>query len=252
MPLQRRHKYILWSLGIYWPALFLLTHIPVPEIAGQSGMSDKMMHLLAYLILVTFVWLAISPYEKVRWNRAKVWLVLAVIVWYGATDEWLQGRVGRQPELLDFVNDLAGALIGLGILTMLSFWPAMLTLSAIFIFVIADRSLLLNLYPQWHLNTAFHLTAYATLALLWIQSLDQRFEFRQKLRIWPLVAIALPLGLLTAVKLIGWYQYHKPIWWVDIATAVFGIAVTVLVCYLTSLLAIKKQKAGNAGVNFDF
>jgi hypothetical protein len=53
-----------------------------------------------------FVWLAISPYDKVRWNRAKVWIVLAIIVWYGATDEWLQGKVGRQVEFMDFIWDL--------------------------------------------------------------------------------------------------------------------------------------------------
>jgi hypothetical protein len=241
MQLLRRHKYILWSLGIYWPVLFLLTHLPVPKIAGQSGMSDKLMHLLAYLILVFFVWLAISPYEKVRWNRVKVWLVLAVIVWYGAMDEWLQGRVGRQPELLDFVNDLIGALLGLGILSVLSFWPALLTVSAIFIFAITNRSLLLNLYPEWYLNTAFHLTAYATLTLLWIQHLDLRFEFRRRFRTWPIAAAALPLGLLAAVKLGGLY-YHKPIWWVDMATAIFGIAAAVLICYLTSLVAAKKQR----------
>ncbi len=64
------------------------------------------MHLLAYLVLVFFVWLAISPYEKVRWNRVKVWIVLAVIVWYGATDEWLQAHLGRQMELMDFIWDL--------------------------------------------------------------------------------------------------------------------------------------------------
>lgn len=195
-------------------------------------MSDKMMHLLAYLVLVFFVWLAISPYEKVRWNRAKVWIVLAIIVWYGAMDEWLQGRVGRQVELMDFIWDLAGALLGLGILSILSFWPALLTISSIFIFAITDRSVLLSLYPQFHLNTAFHLTAYATLTLIWIQHLDRDGKFRKTHPTWPLIAISLPLALLTAVKGIGLY-YAKSLWWVDIATAIFGITLTVLISYLT-------------------
>jgi hypothetical protein len=239
MNFLRRHKYILWSLGIYWPVLFTLTHIPVPAIAGQSGMSDKTMHLLAYLVLVFFVWLAISPYEKVRWNRAKVWIVLAIIVWYGAFDEWLQGRVGRQMELADFLHDLYGALLGLGILSVLTFWPALLTVSSIFIFFITDRSVLLNLYPQLYLNTAFHLTAYATLTLIWIQHLDRDNRFRKSHPTWPLIALSLPITLLAAVKGVGLY-YAKPFWWVDIATAIFGIAATVLVSYLAFLAATKK------------
>jgi hypothetical protein len=240
MQILRRHKYILWSLGIYWPVLFLLTHLPVPRIAGQSGMSDKLMHLLAYMTLTFFVWLAISPYEKVRWNRAKVWILLAVVVWYGAFDEWTQGYVGRQTDIVDFYYDLGGSLVMLGILSVLSFWPAMLTVSTIFIFVITNRSLLLNLYPEWYLNTAFHLTAYTTLTLLWIQHLDRLSDFRRRHRTWPAVAIALPVVLLVTVKLAGLY-YHKPIWWVDVATAIFGIAAATLISYLTFLFAAKKQ-----------
>jgi hypothetical protein len=241
MQILRRHKYVLWSLGIYWPVLFLLTHIPVPQIAGQSGMSDKLMHLLAYMTLMFLVWLAISPYEKVRWNHAKVWMLLAVVVWYGAFDEWTQGYVGRQTDIVDFCYDLGGSLIGLGILAVLSFWPAMLTISTIFIFAISNRSLLLTLYPEWYLDTAFHLTAYTTLTLLWIQHLDRCSEFRRRHRTWPITAMALPLVLLAAVKLVGLYYYHKPIWWVDMATAVFGVTAAVLISYLTFLIAAKKQ-----------
>jgi hypothetical protein len=240
MQILRRHKYILWSLGIYWPVLFMSTHIPVPRVVNQSGMSDKLMHLLAYMTLTFFVWLAISPYEKVRWNRAKVWILLAVVVWYGAFDEWTQGYVGRQTDIVDFCYDSGGSLVALGILSVLSFWPAMLTVSTIFIFAITNRSLLLNLYPEWYLNTAFHLTAYTTLTLLWIQHLDRLANFRRRHRTWPVVAMALPLGLLVTVKLAGLY-YHKPIWWVDVATAIFGIAAAVLISYFTFLIAAKKQ-----------
>jgi len=49
-------------LLIYWPGLFVLTHIPIPQLARQSGMSDKMMHALAYLALVFLWWFSISPY----------------------------------------------------------------------------------------------------------------------------------------------------------------------------------------------
>jgi hypothetical protein len=45
MKLLRRHKAVLLVLGIYWPVIFWLTHIPVPDVARQSGMSDKTMHV---------------------------------------------------------------------------------------------------------------------------------------------------------------------------------------------------------------
>lgn len=243
MQLLRRHKYILLSLGIYWPALFVLTHIPVPQIAGQSGMSDKTMHVLAYLALVFFVWLAISPYEKVNWLRPKVWLILAAVVSYGLFDEWLQSKVGRQMEFLDLVGDVKGALLSLCILTFLSFWPAILVVSAIFIFSISNQSHLLSLYSEYYLNTVFHLTAYTTLTLLWIQHLDRWLKYRRSHPLWPMAALLLPLGLLAAVKVTGWCNYHKSIWWVDIATAVFGIAAAVLVSWLVFQFDRRKETA---------
>ena len=68
MQLLRRHKSVLIALGIYWPVIFWLTHIPVPDIARQSGMSDKTMHVLAYFVLTFLIWFTISPYEKVQWR----------------------------------------------------------------------------------------------------------------------------------------------------------------------------------------
>ncbi|MHC5095363.1 MAG: VanZ family protein, partial [Planctomycetota bacterium] len=91
MKLLRRHKTVLLLLGIYWPVIFCLTHIPVPQVARQSGMSDKTMHVLAYFVLTFLVWFAVSPYHKARWNGIKVWIVLATIIGYAAVDEYLQG-----------------------------------------------------------------------------------------------------------------------------------------------------------------
>jgi membrane protein YdbS with pleckstrin-like domain len=77
--------------------------------------------------------------------------------------------------------------------------------------------------------------------LLWIQHLDRLSEFRRRHRTWPITAMALPLVLLAAVKLVGLYYYHKPIWWVDVATAIFGIAAATLVSCFIFLATAKKQ-----------
>jgi hypothetical protein len=120
------------------------------------------------------------------------------------------------------------------ILSILSFWPALLAVSAIFIFAITNLSHLLGLYPQYHLNTVFHLTAYSAAALIWIQYLDRRSGLERHRPLWPLWAICPPLLLLGAV-LGGCVYYDKPIWWVDVATALFGIAASTLISIITAV-----------------
>ena len=156
MPLLRRHKYVLIVLLIYWPVLFVLTHIPVPQIARQSGMSDKTMHVLAYMALVFLCWHAVSPFKRINWKKAKVWVVLVFMVWYGAVDEYLQGRIGRNADIRDFFADLAGTIFGLVILTVLPFWSGALAISAILIFSVTNLSKIAVLYPQIHINITFH------------------------------------------------------------------------------------------------
>jgi hypothetical protein len=164
MKLLRRHKAVLLVLGIYWPVIFWLTHIPVPDVARQSGMSDKTMHVMAYFALTFLVWFAVSPYQKAGWGNLKVWIVLATVIGYAAIDEYLQGYVGRSVDMQDFIADVFGIVLGLGMLSVFGFWPAMLLSAAFFIFVISNMSNLLLLYRQYYLNAVFHLTAYTVMA----------------------------------------------------------------------------------------
>ncbi len=52
MALSRQQKVTIISLVSYWLTLFILTHIPIPLFVREAGVSDKSLHLLAYLILV--------------------------------------------------------------------------------------------------------------------------------------------------------------------------------------------------------
>lgn len=245
MQLLRRHKSVLIALGIYWPVIFWLTHIPVPDIARQSGMSDKTMHVMAYFALTFLIWFAISPYEKVRWNRKKVWILLAVVVWYGAMDEYLQGRVGRSADVLDFVADLFGLVLALGILSVFGFWSALLTASAIFVFVISNMSNLLMLYPQYHLNTAFHLTAYTAFALIWIQHAERYSSQQFGSFSWLRYAIIVPVLLLIAIKGTA-PLFNRQLWWVDVATALFGIVSAIIITICTVHFTRRKKSGGHA------
>jgi len=232
MKLLRRHKSVLIALGIYWPAIFWVTHIPVPEIARQSGMSDKTMHVMAYFVLAFLAWFAISPYEKVRWNQKRVWLLVGVVIFYGAVDEFLQGWVGRSRDVMDFVADLFGLISAMGLLSLLSFWPALLAASAVFVFVISNMSRLLMLYPQYYLDTAFHFTSYTAFALIWIQYLERRTFHRPGCALWLFSSLIVPAGLLVIIEGTS-PMFDRSTGWVEVATALFGICSAILVSYLT-------------------
>ena len=238
MKLLRRHKTVLLVLGIYWPLIFWLTHIPVPDIARQSGMSDKTMHVLAYFALTFLVWFAVSPYHKVRFNKLKPWLVLIGILCYGIIDEYLQGRVGRSVDRMDLAANLFGAVLALGLLSILGFWSAVLTASAVFIFVISNMSNLLVLYPEYHLNAAFHFTAYTAFTLIWIQYLHRRNNP-------PIVRLTaswiVPILLLFIVKAAAPIFGH-PFSWSDAATGLFGICAAILISRAIIWLSRGKNK----------
>jgi len=233
MTLLRRHKTILIALGIYWPAIFLLTHIPVPDIARQSGMNDKTMHMVAYFLLTFLAWYAISPYEKVHWCRWKAWGLFAGLCAYGAIDEFLQGLsfIGRSSDVIDFGANVLGIVTALGILSVVQFWASLLAVLAVCIFVVSNMSRLLGLYPELHLNTAFQLGAYTVFSLVWIQWLEKRNKVTVADRFWILLALSGPLLLLTLIKGTGLLM-GRGIDRIDTATSIFGIFSAVLFSFL--------------------
>ena len=228
MPLQKRHKYVIAGLSLYWPLLFIATHVPIQNLGPRTGMSDKTMHWMAYLGLVFFLWLAVSPYEKVNWRKAKVWVILVVIVWYGAIDEWLQGRVGRDASAGDLVADIAGTLLGLGLLTVFSFWPAALTVTAIFIFTLSNMADIELIWNMPYLNIAFHFVGYAAFTLVWIQYLDRKLPDKVPAIKWITLSIMIPLALLAFVKISSLF-FDKQIWPTDCLTAVVAIVLSTVV-----------------------
>ena len=211
MVLSHRQMLTIISLLFYWPAIFILTHIPISQIVLKNiQLSDKVLHYLGYLILVFLLWLAISPDRKVNWKRAAVWWVLFVVVWYGAFDEWLQSYVGRDPDVTDFLANLAGTLTGLILLSILSFWPASLVVAGVAIFILINFSKTNLANPMPAVNATFHLFAYGIFTMLWIQCMYQashpplrgkaRANLSPRRRGWLIEASALPIGLLLAVE----------------------------------------------------
>ncbi len=235
LPLARRHKTVLILLLLYWPAIFIATHIPqLPGWVSKARMSDKTMHYLAYMALGFLWWHAISPYNKVNWKKPAIWWTLALMVWYGAMDEWLQHYVGRTPDLFDFLADFTGAITSLILLTIFSFWPASLIIAGIFIFVITNLSHTNMIGSVPVINAGFHFLAYAVLSLLWVQNMQRFLPLQRSKCKWFIEAIAVPTIFLMVVKLFSIF-FGKQIWVVDIVTASTGILLTVIISYLIIL-----------------
>ena len=235
MVLSHRQKLTIISLLLYWPSLFILAHIPIPLFVRRAGVSDKSLHFLAYLILVFLLWFTIRPDRKVNWRKAAVWWVLLVIVWYGVADELLQGYVvGRSCDVMDFFADLAGVLAGLILFTFLTFWPALLVVTGIVIFVSANltRANLADLLPIT--NTVFHPFAYGFFTMLWIRHIHHFLSLKAPKPKWLMTALALPIGFLLAVKLFSVIS-GKNFAVQDAILSAAGIATVVGITYLAAL-----------------
>jgi VanZ family protein len=249
MALSRRHKIVIILLIFYWPALFVLAHIPIPQAVRESGVSDKSLHIIAYLNLVFLLWFAIKPEKKVNWRRASAWWILLIVVGYGLCDEWLQGRVGsRSADISDFFADLAGAVASLGILSVFSFWPASIVVTSATIFFLTNFSgaKLLTILP--YTNTAFHLFAFALLTMLWIQCIYQFLPLKPSNPKWLMTALALPIGFLLPVKFISLFT-RKTFALTDTIVSLIGIVAVVLTISMITLLRQKLSTSQKFPVN---
>ena len=234
MTLTQRQKLTPFLLLLYWAAIFILAHIPIPKLVYKAQVSDKTIHFLAYLILVFLFWFAMNPSKKVNWCKASVWWALLIMSGYGAIDEFLQGYVGRSCDAMDFAADLIGAFAGLILFSFFTFWPAFLIVTAVAIFLLTNlaKANLAELVPV--INFAFHLFAYAFFSLLWIQIMSQYIHLKSHRVKWLTVATALPIALLLIVKLSS-ILLGRNVGLYDIVISLAAIASVVAFTSLTGL-----------------
>jgi VanZ family protein len=246
MTLSRRQKLTIISLLVYWPGIFILAHIPIPQLVYKAQVSDKSLHFLAYLVLAFLFWFAISPDKKVHWRKAAVWWVLLVVVWYGVVDEVLQGYVGRSCDVMDFFANLVGTLAGLILFSFFAFWPVLLVVMGITIFTLTNlaRANMSELLPIT--SAIFHLFAYAFFTMLWVQYIHLFLPTKAPKPKWLIAALALPIGFLLTVKLFsiifGRYFVVR-----DIILSAVGITAVVATVYLIALFRRKSIRILSSG-----
>jgi VanZ family protein len=98
---------LVWTAGILAVNSMSVTNVPVQTFAG----ADKLTHAGMYAV-AAFAWRSSirSPSE------AASWFVVLAIGALGAVDEWHQIVVpGRSADVRDWLADITGALIGVGV-----------------------------------------------------------------------------------------------------------------------------------------
>ncbi len=234
MTLSQQQKLTLGALILYWPALFILAHIPIPRLVFRANVSDKSLHFVAYLILVFLLWFAINPERKVNWLRASVWWVLLALAGYGIADELLQDCIsGRSCDIMDYVADLVGVITGLILFSLFSFWPALLVTAGIVIFALTNvaRANLSDIMPVT--NAMFNFLAYGFFTAVWIQNAYPFLTPRAPSGKWIITALTLPMVFLLAVRIFS-AILGKAFVLQDVVLSIAGIVSAVfLVCILT-------------------
>lgn len=249
MALSRQRKITIVLLALYWPTLFVFAHIPIPQAVREADVSDKTLHFLAYLVLVYLLWFAVRGDQKVSWRGIGPWCVLAALAVYGVLDEWSQSFVaGRSCDIRDLFADMTGTLAGLILFSVFTFWPAGFCVVAIVIFGLTDvtSANLGDLMPVT--SGMFHLFAYATLTILWVQHvrhsrLGVRLHKTRTGRL--LVILGGPLALLLLVKSFS-MVFDTAFGVRDMLISAGGIGVVIAGAYVAPLLG-RQEKARITG-----
>jgi VanZ family protein len=245
--LFKRHILTIITLVLYWPGIFILTHIPVPASPlFEIRVSDKTLHFLAYFVLVFLLWFAINPNAKVRWRKPVAWWILFIVIWYGVFDEWLQGYVGRDPAVTDFFADLTGSVAALILLSILNFWTVALIITGGTIFLFTN---FVRANPaEWIAlpGSIFYLLSYAFFSVLWMRWMYHFVPVRIPESKWLIGALSMPLLFLTLTNLFSLIVVGNG----NILSMVFsaaGVITTVSITYLTACYRYRLNKTLSPG-----
>jgi VanZ family protein len=102
-------------LPAYWVFLFCSTHFPRLSFEGPVAPPPALAHLAAFALLAFLLWRFAETFQRPLSGRF-VWIALVCLAAYGALDEYLQFFVGRSAAWGDWLCDVAGSAIVLGLL----------------------------------------------------------------------------------------------------------------------------------------
>jgi VanZ family protein len=196
-------KFAILSLALYWPALVVLAHIPIPESVRRAHVSDKCLHFLAYLVLAFLLWFSVRPDAKVNWRKISVWLIFFGLMLYGSVDEVVQSYVGRTCDIKDVAANFTGVLFALVLLTFIRFRPAALITAGVVIFAVSNiaKANMAQMFPAAY--GVFHFFAYAIFTVFWLLNMNLFLAKKNAKLRWLILAAGVPMIFLFTVKLLS-------------------------------------------------
>lgn len=106
-----------FAAGLYASLLVAATHYPRPQdLLGPNPPSDKVLHFIAYAGLGVLA--AASASARGGWNGPRVTLMALVLAVFAALDEVTQPWFGRAVDGFDWLADLAGLAVGIGVVVL--------------------------------------------------------------------------------------------------------------------------------------
>ena len=112
-----RSRLALVTLCIYWPAIFIISHIPKQYVPKDVDVSGKTLHMVAYFVLTVLVFLNAGLLGQTLLRSKKTYLLIGVIAAYAAVDEWLQVYIeGRHGSSVDWAIDVAACVLCVALL----------------------------------------------------------------------------------------------------------------------------------------
>lgn len=240
--LSSQQKVSLTVLLIYWPFIFILTHIIVPSsLLQQMRAYDKALHFLVYFILIILLWFSVSPIQKANLRRKTIWTVLLLLVFYAGADEWLQGlSAGRTRDIMDFAANLAGLMGGLVLICFFSFWPAVLVASAAAIVVFTNAIRIQFTGQLAFVRPLFLLSSFGFFTFTWLRFLSLFSSIQHSRLKWLIFSTAVPLVFMLVVKFLSQIT-GRAFELIDITLSSAAIFAVVVTAYLTSLFDTKHK-----------
>ena len=112
-----KSRLTLVILYVYWLTIFVLSHIPRDYVPSGWTVSGKLHHLVAYFVLTLLVFINAELIGRASLRSKKTWLMIGVVIAYGALDEFLQVFIpGRHGSHLDWAVDVVACLLCVGLL----------------------------------------------------------------------------------------------------------------------------------------
>lgn len=100
---------------------FVVTHLPPPDQPIKPLEHDKLLHTIGFFGLGTVLtWRLLATHRPFPLITAIAWY--SVLLTYGAFDELTQPITGRSCELLDFLADAFGGLLGMSVVLLAYSW----------------------------------------------------------------------------------------------------------------------------------